>query len=128
TPARPAAPPAGSMQQGRARRWMCGAEMMSATLMELDQRDRGGPQQPLLVVRNLRKYFAIRSGILGRVSAHVRAVDNVSFTVRKGEALGIVGESGCDKSTVARLLMRLIKPDAGEQIFDGDAVGEHGGI
>ncbi|WP_236038507.1 ABC transporter ATP-binding protein [Belnapia arida] len=101
---------------------------MSATLMELDQRDRGGPQQPLLVVRNLRKHFPIRSGILGRVSAHVRAVDNVSFTVRKGETLGIVGESGCGKSTVARLLMRLINPDAGEQIFDGDAVGEHGGI
>ena len=102
--------------------------MMSIGLMEPDQRDRGGPQQPLLVVRNLRKHFAIRSGVLGRVTAHVRAVDGVSFTVRKGETLGIVGESGCGKSTVARLLMRLITPDAGEQIFDGDAVDEHGGI
>jgi peptide/nickel transport system ATP-binding protein len=102
--------------------------MMPATMMHPDQRDRGGPMQPLLVVRNLRKHFPIRSGLLGRVSAQVRAVDGVSFTVRKGETLGIVGESGCGKSTVARLLMRLITPDAGEQIFDGDAVGEHGGI
>jgi peptide/nickel transport system ATP-binding protein len=55
-------------------------------------------------------------------------VDDVSFAVRKGETLGIVGESGCGKSTTARLLMRLIEPDAGSLIFDGDAVGEERGI
>ncbi|WP_111396458.1 ABC transporter ATP-binding protein [Humitalea rosea] len=93
-----------------------------------DERDRGGPQQPLLTVTDLRKYFPIRGGVLGRTVAHVRAVDGVSFTVRKGETLGIVGESGCGKSTVARLLMRLVDPDAGEQVFDGEAVGEQGGI
>ena len=93
-----------------------------------DPLDRGGPQQPLLWVRGLQKHFAIRNGVLGRVAAHVRAVDGVSFTVHKGETLGIVGESGCGKSTLARLLMRLIVPDAGEQIFDGDAVGVQGGI
>jgi peptide/nickel transport system ATP-binding protein len=93
-----------------------------------DPRDRGGPLQPLLAVAGLRKHFPIRAGVLGRVSAHVRAVDGVSFTVGKGETLGIVGESGCGKSTVARLLMRLLRPDAGEQVFDGDAVGEQGGI
>ena len=100
----------------------------STTLAPTDARDRGGPRQPLLIVRNLRKHFPIRSGVLGRVSAHVRAVDGVSFTVMKGETLGIVGESGCGKSTVARLLMRLLKPDGGEHIFDGEAVGEAGGI
>jgi len=102
--------------------------MMMSPPEASDSRDRGGPQQPLLTVTGMRKHFPIRSGILGRVSAHVRAVDGVSFTVRKGETLGIVGESGCGKSTVARLLMRLLNPDAGEQIFDGDAVGEQGGI
>jgi peptide/nickel transport system ATP-binding protein len=95
---------------------------------ENDARDRGGPAQPLLTVNELKKHFAIRGGILGRAKAHVRAVDGISFAVRKGETLGIVGESGCGKSTVARLLMRLIIPDAGEQIFDGDPVGEPRGI
>ncbi len=101
---------------------------ISPTWPPPDPRDRGGPQQPLLTVRDLRKHFPIRNGILGRVTAHVRAVDGVSFTVRKGETLGIVGESGCGKSTLARLLMRLVVPDSGEQIFDGDAVGSQGGI
>jgi peptide/nickel transport system ATP-binding protein len=58
----------------------------------------------------------------------VQAVDDVSFLVRKGETLGIVGESGCGKSTTARLLMRLIEPDAGAIVFDGDAVGDRHGI
>ena len=58
----------------------------------------------------------------------VHAVDDVSFSVPKGETLGIVGESGCGKSTTARLLMRLIEPDAGEVIFDGDPVGAQSGI
>jgi peptide/nickel transport system ATP-binding protein len=93
-----------------------------------DSRDRGGPAQPLLTVNGLRKYFPIRGGALGRVRAKVHAVDGVSFTVQKGETLGIVGESGCGKSTVARLLMRLMAPDGGEQIFDGDEVAAQGGI
>jgi len=90
--------------------------------------DRGGPAQPLLTVHGLRKHFPVRGGLFGRTTARVRAVDGVSFAVRKGETLGIVGESGCGKSTVARLMMRLLRPDAGEQIFDGEAVGEAGGI
>ena len=87
--------------------------------------DRGGPAQPILIVRELRKYFPLR-GPLGTVNAHVQAVDGVSFDVRKGETLGVVGESGCGKSTTARLLMRLIDPDAGEVIFDGDPIGHRG--
>lgn len=92
-------------------------------------KDQGGPAQPLLIVRNLRKYFPTKSGALsfGR-SPPVRAVDGVSFSVRKGETLGVVGESGCGKSTMARLLIRLIEPDHGEVILDGESVGTRDGI
>ena len=93
-----------------------------------DPRDRGGPAQPLLLVDNLRKHFPVRGGLLNRQVATVQAVDDVSFSVRKGETLGIVGESGCGKSTTARLLMRLVEPDAGSVVFDGDPVGDRGGI
>jgi len=85
--------------------------------------DRGGPAQPLLLLNGLKKHFPIRGGMFGATVATVRAVDGVSFAVRKGETLGIVGESGCGKSTTARLLMRLMEPDAGEMVFDGEAVG-----
>ena len=98
------------------------------TVADHDPRDRGGPRQPMLIVRDLVKHFPIRSGLMGKVSASVQAVDGVSFEVRKGEVLGVVGESGCGKSTLARLLMRLIIPDAGEMILDGDPVGERGGM
>ena len=93
-----------------------------------DVRDRGGNAQPMLVVQNLTKHFAIRGGILNRKIASVRAVDDVSFDVMKGETLGVVGESGCGKSTLARLLMNLIPKDSGELIFDGEAVGSMRGI
>jgi peptide/nickel transport system ATP-binding protein len=85
----------------------------------VDPRDRGGPAQPLLIARELKKHFPVK----GARGKFVQAVDGVSFTVRKGETLGIVGESGCGKSTLARLLLHLILPDDGELVFDGDAVG-----
>jgi peptide/nickel transport system ATP-binding protein len=91
-------------------------------------RDRGGPAQPLLVVNHLRKYFPVRGGILNRTVGHVQAVDDVSFSVMKGETLGIVGESGCGKSTLARLILHLVQPDAGELIFDGEAVDTRDGL
>ena len=102
---------------------MSGASVGSTIPVPLDARDRGGAQQPMLIAQDLRKYFPIRGGLLQRHLADVKAVDQVSFSVRKGETLGVVGESGCGKSTLARLLMRLIEPDAGEMIFDGDPVG-----
>jgi peptide/nickel transport system ATP-binding protein len=88
-----------------------------------DSRDRGGPAQPMLIVEGLKKHFPIRGGLLGRPQAWVQAVDGVDFMVAKGETLGIVGESGCGKSTTARLLMHLIAPDSGSIIFDGEKVG-----
>ena len=90
--------------------------------------DRGGPAQPLLLVNELSKRFAVRSGLFGRGGQQVRAVDGVSFSVAKGETLGVVGESGCGKSTTARLIARLLKADGGEMVFDGDAVGAYGGM
>jgi peptide/nickel transport system ATP-binding protein len=90
---------------------------------EQNLRDRGGPGQPLLIVNDLVKHFTVKGkGLLGR-SAVVRAVDGVSFDIAKGETLGVVGESGCGKSTTARLLMQLIAPDRGALIFDGEQVG-----
>jgi peptide/nickel transport system ATP-binding protein len=85
--------------------------------------DRGGPAQPLLALQGLVKHFPLKGGLLGRTQAVVRAVDGVTFDVLKGETLGIVGESGCGKSTTARLLMRLLDPDSGTMIFDGETVG-----
>ena len=85
--------------------------------------DVGGPAQPLLTVRGLVKHFPLKKDVLGRGGGVVRAVDGISFDVRKGETLGVVGESGCGKSTTARLLMRLIAPDRGEIVFDGETVG-----
>jgi oligopeptide/dipeptide ABC transporter ATP-binding protein len=73
----------------------------------------------LLEVRNLKKYFPIKTGVLRRTTGHVYAVDDISFTVEKGETLGLVGESGCGKSTAGRSILRLIPPTAGEVTFDG---------
>lgn len=92
----------------------------------LDPRDVGGPAQPLLIVRDLKKHFPLqKTGFsLRRERLAVRAVDGVSFTLFKGETLGVVGESGCGKSTTARLLMQLTRQDSGELVFDGQTVGE----
>jgi oligopeptide/dipeptide ABC transporter ATP-binding protein len=76
-------------------------------------------KEDLIVVENLVKHFAIRGGLLQRVQAWVKAVDGVSFTVKKGETLGLVGESGCGKTTVARTLLGLIPHDGGSVYFDG---------
>jgi peptide/nickel transport system ATP-binding protein len=90
--------------------------------------DRGGPAQPLLLATGLRKHFPVAGGLFGRTTKVVRAVDDLTLSVAKGETLGVVGESGCGKSTVARLLIRLLKPDKGTMVLDGDPVDEPHGI
>jgi peptide/nickel transport system ATP-binding protein len=76
----------------------------------------------LLEVRNLKKYFPVRGGLLRRVVNQVRAVDDVSFTIDRGKTLGLVGESGCGKSTLGRAVLRLHEPTAGEVVLDGKPV------
>jgi oligopeptide transport system ATP-binding protein len=76
------------------------------------------PDTALLRIKNLKKYFPIRGGLFSREVARVHAVDDVSFDLVKGETLGLVGESGCGKSTTGRCILRLIEPTAGEVWFD----------
>jgi peptide/nickel transport system ATP-binding protein/oligopeptide transport system ATP-binding protein len=80
------------------------------------------PGAPLIEVRDLVKHFPLRGGVLQRTIGHVQAVDGVSFDIRRGETLGLVGESGCGKTTVGRLLLRLIDPTAGTIRFDGQDI------
>jgi peptide/nickel transport system ATP-binding protein len=76
----------------------------------------------LLEVKNLKMYFPVTKGLLRKTVANVKAVDDVSFSVKKGETLGLVGESGCGKTTVARCILRLYRPTAGQVIFEGQDI------
>ena len=80
---------------------------------------------PLLEVQQLKKHFPINKGIFSRVSGRVHAVDGVSFHIERGETLGLVGESGCGKSTVGRTLLKLLQPTGGRIIVDGEDITEH---
>jgi peptide/nickel transport system ATP-binding protein len=80
------------------------------------------PKADLLQVRGLRKYFPIRGGVFSRVVANVKAVEDVSFDVKRGEVVGLVGESGSGKTTAGRAILRLIEPTAGEVLFEGTDV------
>jgi oligopeptide/dipeptide ABC transporter ATP-binding protein len=73
----------------------------------------------LLEVRNLKKYFPVKKGVFSRTIGEVKAVDGVSFALERGETLGLVGESGCGKTTVGRSILRLVEPTSGEVIFKG---------
>jgi peptide/nickel transport system ATP-binding protein/oligopeptide transport system ATP-binding protein len=73
----------------------------------------------LVRVERLKKYFPVRAGVMQRVVAQVQAVDDVSFAIKRGETLGLVGESGCGKTTVGRTMLRLIEPTAGSAIYNG---------
>ncbi len=76
----------------------------------------------ILEVRKLQKHFPVRSGFLQRVTGWVKAVNGVDFQIFEGKTLGLVGESGCGKSTVARMILRLLQPDAGEIIYRGQNI------
>ena len=100
-----------------------------ATTPTLNQPTNGAPSsnpgfnpraKPLLEVKNLRKFFPIRKGFLRTIVGHVRAVDDVSFDIRKGETLSLVGESGCGKTTTSRCILRALNPTSGEINFHSD--------
>jgi peptide/nickel transport system ATP-binding protein/oligopeptide transport system ATP-binding protein len=84
--------------------------------------DLGATSKNILVVEDLKKYFPIRSGLLQKVSAWVKAVDGVSFAIREGETFGLVGESGCGKTTVGRTILRLVPDSGGRVYFDGEDI------
>ncbi|WP_353211169.1 dipeptide ABC transporter ATP-binding protein [Rhodovarius sp.] len=77
---------------------------------------------PVLQVEGLVKHYGIRGGLFGRTIGHVRAVDGVSFSIAPGETLGLVGESGCGKSTVGKSVLRLVEPSAGQIILEGEDI------
>ncbi len=84
--------------------------------------EMGSSNATILQVEDLKKYFPVRRGFFQRVTSWVRAVENVSFTIRGGKTLGLVGESGCGKTTVARLILKLLAADGGKIIYDGQDI------
>src|SRR5918911_3354690 len=95
-----------------------------ATVTAVPDGDAGGRE--LLRVDDLVKYFPINAGLLNRTVGYVHAVDGVTFGVRRGEAFGLVGESGCGKTTLAQTVVRLYKPTKGRILFDGTEIGSLG--
>lgn len=81
--------------------------------------EKNKPKKIILEVKNLKKYFPVRSGLLQRVSAWVKAVDDVSFFIYEGESFGLVGESGCGKTTIGRTIIRLLPASDGSVVFEG---------
>jgi oligopeptide transport system ATP-binding protein len=110
---------------------MTGAPMPTAASGPAPAVPAPGPapdaRETLVDVRDLVKHFPIKGGVLSRTVASVQAVDGVTFQVRRGETLGLVGESGCGKTTVGRLLLRLIEPTAGQILFDGTDITQISG-
>lgn len=83
-------------------------------------------EQPLIEVRNLKKYFPLRSGFFNRITGHVKAVDGISFTIPRGKTMGLVGESGCGKSTTGKTLLRLEEKTSGDVLFEGREIYDIG--
>ncbi|MEN9202548.1 MAG: ABC transporter ATP-binding protein [Thermostichus sp. DG_1_6_bins_120] len=96
-------------------------QQMEMTVAEEEERlQRLQSQPPLLQVRQLRTHYAVRQGLFRRPVRELRAVDGVSFDLYPGETLGLVGESGCGKTTLGRTLLRLVRPSSGQVLYDGD--------
>lgn len=87
-----------------------------------DRNSRLAQMKPLLDVQDLQVYFPIKSGVFGRTAGYVKAVDGITFNVKPGETLGLVGESGCGKTTTGRAVLRLVEPTGGNVMFDGKDV------
>lgn len=81
-------------------------------------------QKPLISVEHMKKYYPVKSGIIPHITDYVKAVDDVSFSIREGQTLGLVGESGCGKTTIAKLLAGLERPDDGILRYDGQILSE----
>ena len=92
--------------------------------MEEIKKNPATESEYLLEVKNLYKWFPIKSSFFKRTVGNVKAVDGVSFKIRRGETMGLVGESGCGKSTCGRTILRLLEKTKGEVIFDGQDVSE----
>lgn len=100
---------------------------VAITSKEIDERNNVlASKEPFLSVKNLQVYFPIRTGIFSSVKGYVKAVDSISFDVKPGETLGLVGESGCGKTTTGRAILRLVEPTGGQVIFDGKDVTKLG--
>ena len=96
--------------------------MSSQAKVEIDSRTNLKDNDIVLDVKDLKVYFPVTRGLLRRKVADVKAVDGVSFQLKRGEILGLVGESGCGKTTVGRAIIRLYKPTAGTIIFEGQDI------
>jgi oligopeptide/dipeptide ABC transporter ATP-binding protein len=83
-------------------------------------------ENPLLIVNNLKKYYPVKGGLITHTVAQVKAVDGVSFFIHKGETLGLVGESGCGKSTIGRQIVALERPTSGQILFNGETISGKG--
>ena len=95
---------------------------MATTQLDWKVEGNGSKKKDLVEVKNLVKYFPVRGGLLQRIVAWVQAVENVSFTIKEGETLGLVGESGCGKTTVGRTILRLIPATSGAVFYEGQDV------
>ena len=98
------------------------SEMTLERLRQMNQTDGEAGCENLLEVRDLKKYFPIKGGFIGHTVGYVKAVDGVSFTIKRGTTMGLVGESGCGKSTVGRTILRLHDKTAGEVLFNGQDI------